>query len=471
MKYINNLTLFMQKKSNSQGHALIETLRLIADPIKFLDRYNQVNQDSFVVQVLGINSPPVVFFNSPEAIGEILAIPSEKFDFSRATHVFRPLMGDSSIVLQEGRSHQRLRQLLLPPFHGERMRYYGATICDITQQVTKKWRSHSTISLPQYLPQITLDIILQIVFGFNTGERYARLQYLLTNLLEDVTKPLFSSLFFFPRLQQDWGGWSPWGNFLKRRAEIDRLIYAEIAQRRTEFDPERTDILTLLLSARDETGAAMTDQELRDQLVSLLLLGYETTAGSLAWAFYLLHRHPEVLAQVRSEIASVTISGATLDPEAIAKLPYLNAVTQETMRLHPIALIGTPRMAKVPLQIQDQALTPGAIVVPCIYLAHHRAATYPDPQHFQPERFLTKKYAPTEYLPFGGGARGCIGSAFAMYEMKLIIAQILTQFELKLIDPKPVKPIRRGITIVPSGNLEVAVTLLPRTIAKNDCQK
>jgi cytochrome P450 len=458
----------MKNNANSQGNALIETLKLIADPIKFLDSYNQVNQDSFVVPVLGINSPPVVFFNSPEAIGEIFTIPSEKFDFSRATHVFRPLMGDSSIVLQEGRSHQRLRQLLVPPFHGERMRYYGANICKITQQVTQQWRSHSVISLPQYLPQITLDIILQIVFGFNAGERYERMQYLLTNLLEDVTKPLFSSLFFFPPLQQDWGTWSPWGNFLKRRAEIDRLIYAEIVQRRTEFDPERTDILTLLLSARDETGAAMTDQELRDQLVSLLLLGYETTAGSLAWAFYLLHSHPAVLAQVRSEIASITPPGTNLDPEAIAKLPYLNAVTQETMRLHPIALIGTPRMAKVNLQIHDQSLTPGAIVVPCIYLAHQRAATYPQPQQFQPERFLTKKYTSTEYLPFGGGARGCIGSAFAMYEIKLIITQILTQFELKLIDPKPVKPIRRGITIVPSGKLEVAVTPLGQGICLDD---
>ncbi len=437
------------------GAALIETLKLIADPISFLDRYDQKFGDSFTVSVLGINSPPVVFFSSPAAISEVFAIPSEQFDFGRATHVFRPLMGDSSIVLQEGRSHQRLRQLLLPPFHGERMRHYGTTIQEITQRVTQAWRGKQVISLPQYLPKITLEIILQIVFGLSRGERYQQIQSLLTELLADVTKPLFSSLFFFPPLQQDLGAWSPWGNFVRRRAAIDRLIYAEIAERRQDFHPERTDILTLLLSAKDETGASMSDVELRDQLVSLLLLGYETTAGSLAWAFYLIHRHPLVLAKLRSELATSTDQ----HPETIAQLPYLNAVTQETMRLHPIALIGTPRMTKVQMQITQQTLEPGVIVIPCIYLAHQRQTTYPQPKEFQPDRFLLQKYSSTEYLPFGGGARGCIGSAFAMYEMKLIIASILTGFNLELIDSHPVKSVRRGITIVPSGKLEMSVEI------------
>ncbi len=447
-------TIFMKNLLSFRGAALIETLQLIADPISFLDHYHQKFGDTFTVPVLGINSPPVIFFSSPEAIREIFAIPSEQFDFTRATHVFRPLMGDSSIVLQEGRSHQRLRQLLLPPFHGERMRYYGTTIEEITTRVTAKWQTKEVISLPQYLPEITLEIILQIVFGLNLGERYQQIKSLLTELLENATKPLFSSLFFFPPLQQDLGARSPWGHFIRRRAEIDCLIYAEIAQRRQDFHPDRTDILTLLLSAKDETGASMSDIELRDQLVSLLLLGYETTAGSLAWAFYLIHRHPLVLAKLRSELSGM---GEQPNPEIIAQLPYLNAVTQEILRLHPIALIGTPRMTKEQMNINQQILEPGVIVIPCIYLAHQRQATYPQPREFQPERFLSQKYSPNEYLPFGGGARGCIGSAFAMYEMKLIIASILTRFNLELVDRKPVKPVRRGITIVPSGKLKMFV--------------
>lgn len=445
----------MKNLLDFRGSALIQTLQLIADPISFLDRYHQISEDTFTVPVLGINSPPVVFFSSPEAISEILTIPSEKFDFARATHVFRPLMGDSSIVLQEGQSHQRLRQLLLPPFHGERMRHYGETIQEITTKVTQDWQEKKVISLPQYLPEITLEIILQIVFGFSLGERYQQIKNLLTELLEDVTKPLFSSLFFFPPLQQDLGAWSPWGNFLRRREEIDRLIYAEIADRRQDFQPDlpdRKDILTLLLSAKDETGASMGDTELRDQLVSLLLLGYETTAGSLAWTFYLIHCHPLVLAKLQSELSGINQQ----NPEIITQLPYLNAVLQEALRLHPIALIGTPRMAKEQIKIIEQTLEPGVIVVPCIYLAHQRQATYSQPREFQPERFLNQKYSPYEYLPFGGGARGCIGSAFAMYEMKLIIANILTRFNLKLVDSKPVKPVRRGITIVPSGKLEMS---------------
>lgn len=443
--------MFIKNLLDFRRSTLIETLKLIADPISFLDRYHQSFGDTFTVPVLGINSPPVIFFSSPEAIREIFAIPSEQFDFARATHVFRPLMGDSSIVLQEGRSHQRLRQLLMPPFHGERMRLYGIAIEEITERVTEAWQSKKVISLSQYLPKITLEIILQIVFGLSLGERYQKIKSLLTELLEDVTKPLFSSLFFFPPLQQDMGAWSPWGNFVRRREAIDRLIYAEITERRQDFHPDQTDILTLLLSAKDETGASMSDTELRDQLVSLLLLGYETTAGSLAWAFYLIHRHPSVLAKLRSELAAV----GDQNPETIAQLPYLNAVTQEIMRLHPIALIGTPRMTKEQMNINQKSLEPGVVVIPCIYLAHQRQATYPQPREFQPERFLSQKYSPTEYLPFGGGARGCIGSAFAMYEMKLIIANILTRFNLKLVDPNPVKPVRRGITIVPSGKLEI----------------
>lgn len=435
---------------------LLQTLQLIAQPTKFLDTCAKCYGDPFTTRVLGLNSPPVVFFSNPQAIRDIFAVPSEQFDFKKATHVFKPLMGEQSLILQEGRSHQRQRQLLMPPFHGDRMRAYGQLICQITQEVTQQWTAGASISIQQFMPDITLQIILRIVFGINPGSRYEQLKEMLSSLLEDITNPLYSSLFFFPPLQQDFGAWSPWGHFLQRRQQIDALIYAEILQRRTISDTSRTDILTMLMSARDDNGQQMTDVELRDQLVSLLLLGYETTAAVLAWAFYLIHSSPQVLEKLMQELDTL---GNTPDPEEIAQLPYLTAVCQETLRIYPIALICTPRMVKEPVQLAGYKFEAGTVLVPCIYLAHRRPEVYPEPEKFEPERFLKQKFSPYEYLPFGGGSRGCIGMAFSMYEMKLVVATILSRFGLALAHRGSVRPVRRGITIVPSsGGVQMVVT-------------
>ncbi len=440
-------------------NSLIQTLQLIANPINFFDNHAKKYGDTFSLRVLGINSPPVVFFSSPQAINDCFAIPANKLDFKKATHVFKPLFGSDSIVFQEGKSHNRQRQLLMPPFHGDRLKSYGDTICNITNNVIRDCKPGNTVSMQQVMPDITLQIILQVVFGITPGERYEKLIKLLTALLDDITKPLFSSLFFFPPLQQDLGKWSPWGNYLKRREEIDKLIYAEISERRIKKDNLGEDILSLLMSASDENGGKMTDKELRDQLVSLLLLGYETTSGVLAWLFYLIHSHLEVKDKLINELQSLD----NLDnlnkkkPETIVQLPYLNAVCSETMRLHPIALICTPRMAIDKVEVAGEKFPEGTVLVPCIYLAHRQETTYQQPDKFIPERFLNKKFSAFEYLPFGGGYRGCIGASFAMYEMKLILATIIQKFALELVDKKPVKPVRRGITIVPSGGVSMKV--------------
>ncbi|MBV8882907.1 MAG: cytochrome P450 [Chroococcidiopsidaceae cyanobacterium CP_BM_RX_35] len=435
----------MKLPAGPQTPYWVQTLHLIAQPTRFLDTCAQRYGDTFTLRVLGLNSPPVVFFSHPQAIQEIFALPARQFDFGKATHVFQPLMGEKSVILQQGRSHQRQRQLLLPPFHGDRLKAYGQLICQITEKVTAQWQVGASISIQQFMSDITLQIILQVVFGINPGWRYQQLQELLSSLLEDVTTPLYSSLFFFPPLQQDLGAWSPWGHFLRRRQRIDDLIYEEIAQRRLETD-ERTDILTLLMSACDEDGQQMSDLELRDQLVSLLLLGYETTAAALAWAFYLIHSTAPILEQLRQELELL----GELNPEGIAQLPYLTAVCQETLRIYPIGLICVPRMVQEPLQVVGHKFDTGTVLVPCIYLAHRREAVYPEPEQFKPERFLECKFSPYEYLPFGGGSRGCIGMAFSMYEMKLVLATILSRFRLSLSSRSPVQPVRRGITIVPA---------------------
>ncbi|MEH2399430.1 cytochrome P450 [Nostoc sp.] len=445
----------MKLLENIRTPALLQTLQLIAQPTISLENYATKYGDIFTVRVMGLKSPPIVFFSHPQAISDCFAIPAHKLDFKKATHVFKPLFGENSIVFQEGRSHQQQRQLLLPAFHGDNLKSYGQAICQITEEVTQNWTSGTNIYIHNLMSNITLEIILQVVFGISHGTRYQELKEKLSSLLEDVTKPWYSSLFFFPLLQQDLGAWSPWGIFLKRREEIDKLIYAEISERRLQNDAARTDILSLLMSARDVNGEQMTDKELRDQLVSLLLLGYETTSGVLAWVFHLIHSHPNVEHQLMQELN--TLDNLT-DPEAITQLPYLTAVCQETLRIYPIALICTPRMVQDRVEIMGHSFTSETVLVPCIYLAHRRTETYPEPEQFRPERFLNQKFSPYEYLPFGGGYRGCIGGAFSMYELKLVTAIILSHFQLSLTDKRPVHPVRRGITIVPSGGVKMVVT-------------
>ncbi len=444
----------MKLPDGPQTPSLLQTLHLIAQPTKFLDNCTQRYGDPFTARVLGFNSPPVVFFSSPQAIQEIFAAPAKQFDFKKATHVFQPLMGDHSVVLQEGRSHQRQRQLLMTPFHGDRLRTYGKLICEITEQVISEWAAGSTLLIHDCMPEITLQIILQVVFGLDPGPRYFQLKELLGALLDDVTTPLYSSLFFFPPLQRDLGPWSPWGHFLRRRQQIDRLIYAEIQERRCQNDAGRTDILSLLMAAEDDAGQPMTDMELRDQLVSLLLLGYETTAAVLSWIFHLIHASPQVLQKLRAELGAL---GDVANPEGIVQLPYLTAVCQETLRIYPIGMICVPRMVKEPVAVAGYEFDAGTILVPCIYLAHRRSQVYPHPECFRPERFEAQKYSPYEYLPFGGGSRGCIGMAFSMYEMKLVVGTILSHFELLPANDRPVQPVRRGITLVPSGGVPMKV--------------
>lgn len=445
----------MKLLENIRTPALLQTLQLIAQPTRSLENYAAKYGDIFTVRVMGLKSPPIVFFSHPQAISDCFAIPAHKLDFKKATHVFKPLFGENSLVFQEGRSHQQQRQLLLPAFHGDNLKSYGQAICQITEEVTQNWTSGTNIYIHNLMSNITLEIILQVVFGISHGARYQELKEKLSSLLEDVTKPWYSSLFFFPLLQQDLGAWSPWGIFLKRREEIDKLIYAEISERRMQNDAARTDILSLLMSARDVNGEQMTDKELRDQLVSLLLLGYETTSGVLAWVFHLIHSHPKVEHQLMQELN--TLDNLT-NPEAITQLPYLTAVCQETLRIYPIALICTPRMVQDRVEIMGHSFTTETVLVPCIYLAHRRTETYPEPEQFRPERFLNQKFSPYEYLPFGGGYRGCIGGAFSMYELKLVTAIILSHFQLSLTDKRPVHPVRRGITIVPSGGVKMVVT-------------
>ncbi len=241
-----------------------------------------------------------------------------------------------------------------------------------------------------------------------------------------------------------------WGQFLHIRQQISELLYAEIRERRENLDHSGTDVLTLLIFVRDENGQPLTDADLHDQLLTLLVAGHETTATSLAWAMYSIHQVPGVLDKLLQELGNLPDNP---DPTSIAKLPYLSAVCQETLRMYPIVFHTFGRVVKSPIEIMGFLFEPGVILAPCIYLIHRRKDIYPEPEQFKPERFLERQFSPYEYLPFGGGSRRCLGITLAQFEMKIVLAKILLKWQLALADRYMVKPIRRGLTLGVTGGV------------------
>ncbi len=450
----------MKLPDGPQTPAFLQLSQWIASPLELLETSAQRYGDTFTLRLGRIE--PMVFLSSPQAIQEIFTAAPEQFEVGRGNDILRPLLGDQSLIMLDGNRHQRQRRLLIPPFHGDRMRAYGQLISHITEQVISQWKIDEPFSVRSSMQEISLRVILQAVFGLHEGQRCEQIKQLLCSLIDVTSSPLRSSLLFFRSLQRDLGAWSPWGRFLRQKQQIDQLIKAEIQERREQAGLSRTDILSLLMSARDENDQPMTDAELIDELMTLLFAGHETTASALTWALYWIHYQTEVHARLRSELDTVADNA---DLSEISRLPYLNAVCQETLRIYPVALITFPRIVKSPLQLMGYQFDPGTMLAGCIYLTHHREDLYPESQRFKPERFLERQFSQYEYLPFGGGNRRCIGMAFAQFEMKLVIATVLSRFEMAIAqrsrypnaDKRPVRPVRRGVTLAPSvGNWLVA---------------
>jgi cytochrome P450 len=410
-----------------------------------------------------------VLFSDPEAMQLILTNDDGKlFDAPGGLNIALELItGKLSVFGLSGKDHRRARRLLMPPFHGERMRSYGDLICDTAEQVMREHEPGHAFPARHPMQTISLRIILRAVFGITDGPRYQQLEQRLGTLLGRVSSPLSASILFVPSLRRDLGPQSPWGRFIRNRQQIDQLIYAEIADRRgarlaceaegvathggseggLNPNPERDDILTLLMSARDEAGEALSDIELRDELMTLLIAGHETTATALTWALYWIHRLPKIRQRLLQELDALDHN---FDPNALLKLPYLNAVCSETLRIYPVALLTFPRVTRSRVNLAGVTLDPGTLVAGCIYLAHRRKEAFPDPEEFNPDRFLDQHYSPYEFLPFGGGVRRCIGMAFAQFEMKLVLSSILSRFDLALADAHNVRQQRRGLVSGPS---------------------
>src|SRR5262249_25901303 len=304
-----------------------------------------------------------------------------------------------------------------------RMQAYGEVMRDITAAVVDGWPVGRSFPIHREMQRVTLEVILRTVFGVDEGPRLTRLRDLLTTLLERATKP------YALLLQVDLGPWSPWGRLVRIGREVDEMLFAEIARRRAGRSNGRTDVLSTLVEARDEQGQPMTDQELRDEMFTLLVAGHETTATSLAWAFHRLLANPRTLERAREELGRVA-GGGPLEPSQVASLEYLDAVAKETLRLNPILPVVGRRLA-VPMRIAGRDLPAGVLATPCIYLAHRRPEFWPNPARFDPDRFIGLRPSPYAFLPFGGGIRRCLGMAFALYEMKVVLAEVLRRVTLR----------------------------------------
>lgn len=442
----------MKLPKGPRSPQFVRTIKLVARPLEYLETYAQRYGDTFKV---GSKKSPLVYFSNPQAIQKIFTADPELFDSGRGNRILRFLLGEHSLILLDGDRHQRQRRLLMPPFHGDRMRTYSQLICDITEQVMSQWTIGESFLIRSSMQEITLRVILQAVFGLHDGQRFQQLRQLLTSLLDSIGSPLSSTLLFFRSLQRDWGPLSPWGRFLRQKQQIDQLIYDEIRERREQDNLSSSDILTLLMSAVDEAGQPMTDEELRDELMTLLVAGHETTASALTWALYWIHHLPDVHDKLLHELNTLSDNA---DPSAISRLPYLTAVCQETLRIYPITLTTFMRVLKSPLELMGYELEAGTALVPCVYLTHQREDLYPEPKRFKPERFLERQFSPYEYFPFGGGNRRCIGIALAQLEMKLVVATIVSRFQLALTDSRPVKPVRRGLTIAAPAGMRMVVS-------------
>ncbi len=423
-------------------------------PLEFLHKYDRECGEIFTVNMPG-GFEGAIFISNPAAIQQLLTSDTKQFSAPGETNqILQPFVGSNGVILLDGDKHRQRRQLVMPSFHGDKVRLYTDVMRKITQETIAKWQIGETINVREQMQSISLSIILQTVFGLYRGDRYDEIREKLIAILSLVESPLSSGLLFFPALQLDLGAWSPWGKFIRGRELLDRLIYAEIAERRAEDRSNRSDILSLLIDSQDADGNGMTDLELRDELMTLLFAGHETTATALAWAIYWANYLPEVKEKLLAEIA-------TLDPQAdamaISKLPYLSAVCSETLRIYPVGMLTFPRVTKEPVSLQGYDIPANTMVVGCIYLAHHRQEVFAEPDAFKPERFLTRQFSPYEYFPFGGGSRRCIGLALAQLELKLVLFEVLTNCQLQLTGELPVAPVRRGVTLGPKGGVTARV--------------
>ncbi|MFM9043203.1 MAG: cytochrome P450 [bacterium] len=416
---------------------VVQTAELTARPVDFVERCRDRFGGTFSVRLSRIG--PMVFFSDPASIKQVFASDRENTITQGRNVVLEPILGTKSLLVQEGAEHLARRKLMLPPFHGERMRAYEQSIERATAEEISNWPTGETVLSHPAMQRITLEVIMSAVFGVS-DERHDSLRAGLNRVLSSTRSPFAFGL-TFSLLRKI----PPYSSMLKSLRETDRLIAAEISDRRADpSTEEREDILSMLVSARDEDGQGLDDIELRDQLMTLLLAGHETTATALAWCFDQLLRSPDAYERLRSEIDS---DGGG---------DWMEAVIAETLRVRPVVpMIG--RELRKPMTLDGCDLEAGTSVMLSIYLAHTRPDVFEDPYRFDPSRFDGIKPDTYSWIPFGGGTRRCIGAAFAQFEMRTVLRTILTSLDLAPGSGSPDKMVRRNVTLSPKNGSPVLV--------------
>jgi cytochrome P450 len=412
--------------------------RLLERPLPTLLGWRKRYGDLFTVRYPLFGTG--VYVCDPDAIRGLLTGDQSDLLAGEANAPLSPVLGERSVLVLDGREHLRQRKLLLPPFQGSAIEAFRTVIRDVATAEARRWREGETIVLRDRMRALTFEVIARAVFGVAEPERIERLRRALAAVVE------MQMIFFLPGpLRRDLGAWSPWGLFRRRLAAADALIYDEIRRRRGGDDLDRrTDVLSLLLRARDEDGGAMTDVELRDELMTMLLAGHETTATALAFAFDLILREPAVASRLREEI------------EAGEDDRYLDAVVSESLRLRPV-IDANERTLTRSRTICGRELPAGIRVYPAIVVVQLREDLHPEPHRFRPERFLEGESKPYSLLPFGGGIRRCIGAALAQAEMAEVLRTVLPTVELEPVRPAREPVVLRGITLVPRHGTPVTV--------------
>lgn len=420
---------------------MVNTARLVARPVESLLGWHERYGDAVTVPLVMFGTG--VYVSDPQAIRELFVGDQSDLHAGEANAPLSAVLGERSVLVLDGPEHLRHRRLLLPPFKGSSVRGYREVIRDVAEREVDRWRPGDRFTMRERMRALTFEVIARIVFGVTDPARIDRLHHALTAVL-DAT-----AMIALPEaLRRDLGRFSPWGRFQRQLAAADALVYDEIARRRR--DPEREgygDVLSLLLAARDEDGRAFTDVELRDELMTMLLAGHETTATALAFAFDLLLHAPAPLERLRDEL------------DAGGGDDYLGAVVTESLRLRPV-IDAAERTLVRPREVAGHLLPAGIRVYPSILAVHRRADLYPEPTAFRPERFLDGQATSYSWIPFGGGIRRCIGAALAEAEIAEVLRVVLSRVELRPQRSTVDRVVMRGITLVPRHGAPVEVVAL-----------
>jgi cytochrome P450 len=406
----------------------VQTLAWWTRTVPLFERCRARYGKRFTLRLL--QTPPFVHLSDPAEVKEMFTAPPDVLHPGEGARILQPVVGSNSVILLDERAHLSQRKLMLPAFHGARMDALTGLLEEVTERGVASWPLGEPVALHPRLQSLTLEVILRAVFGLDPGARLDALRDRLTGILEMGARPAS----MLPFLQRG----RTWEEFERRRDEVDRLLFELIDERRAAGNGEaRDDVLAMLLAARHEDGSPMSKQELRDELMTLLVAGHETTASELAWAFERLGRTPQVARRLAAEIDYG-------DGDA-----YLTATVQETLRRRPVLPNAAPRLVKQSVEIGGFRYPEGVCLAANSYLIHHDPAIHRDPYEFRPERFLNEPPGTYTWIPFGGGRRRCLGASFAMLEMKVVLRAVLARADVESGPGAAEGSRRRSITLSP----------------------